>query len=121
MKKNVLKRFTAMGLAVIMVTGLAGCNKNEATFTLEGGDPNDLPDTISVMADTIIEEQNGLQDICDEYERQTGIKMTVEKPDHAKYYEKVTLSFASEEPADIIEMGSTYYPQLADSGALWDR
>ncbi len=120
MKKNVLKRFTAMGLAVIMVTGLAGCNKNEATFTLEGGDPNDLPDTISVMADTIIEEQNGLQDICDEYERQTGIKMTVEKPDHAKYYEKVTLSFASEEPADIIEMGSTYYPQLADSGALWD-
>ncbi len=121
MKKNVFKRFAAMSLAVVMVTGLAGCgNGNEADFTLEPGDPDDLPDEISLMADTIITEENGLQDFCDEYERQTGIKLSIEKPDHAKYYEKVTLSFASEEPADIIEMGSTYYPELANSGALWD-
>ena len=121
MKKNVLKRVSALGLSMLMVTSLTGCPKsNEAPFTLEGGDPDDLPAEISMMVDTSMTEENGLQMVCDEYEKQTGIKLTFEKPDHAKYYEKVTLSFASEEPNDIIEMGSTYYPELANSGALWD-
>lgn len=121
MKKNVFKRVSALGLSMVMVAGLAGCNKgNSAEIDLTYGDPNDKPEVISMMVDTTITEENGLQDVCDEYERLTGIKLTYEKPDHAKYYEKVTLSFASEEPADIIEMGSTYYPELANSGALWD-
>jgi putative aldouronate transport system substrate-binding protein len=72
------------------------------------------------MMDTIITPENGLQDVCDEYFNQTGVKLSIEKPDHNKYYEKVTLSFASGEPADVIEMGSTYYPDMAGAGALWD-
>ncbi len=122
MKKNVLKRVSALGLSMVMVAGLAGCNGSgdSAEIDLEYGDPDDKPDEISMMVDTTITEENGLQAVCDEYQKQTGIKLTFEKPDHAKYYEKVTLSFASEEPADIIEMGSTYYPELANSGALWD-
>lgn len=121
MKKNVLKRVSALGLSMLMVTSLTGCpNSDEEPFDLTYGDPNDKPAEISLMADTIMTEENGLQMVCDEYEKQTGIKLVIEKPDHAKYYEKVTLSFASEEPADIIEMGSTYYPELANSGALWD-
>ena len=40
---------------------------------------------------------------CDEFKKQTGIGLSVEKPDHAKYYEKVTLAFASEEPADLLK------------------
>lgn len=121
MKKNVLKRVSALGLSMLMVTSLTGClSSDDDSFTIEGGDPDDLPAEISMMIDTTITEENGLQLVCDEYEKQTGIKLTFEKPDHAKYYEKVTLSFASEEPNDIIEMGSTYYPELANSGALWD-
>ncbi len=54
------------------------------------------------------------------FKRAMAMGLSVEKPDHAIYYEKVTLAFASEEPADLIEMGSTYYPELANSGALWD-
>ena len=73
-----------------------------------------------MMADTVVLPENGLSNFCDEFKKQTGIGLSVEKPDHAKYYEKVTLAFASEEPADLIEMGSTYYPELANSGALWD-
>ena len=121
MKKNVFKRVSALGLSMVMVTSLAACDKSaESPIDLTYGDPNDKPEVISLMADTIMTEENGLKDVCDEYYNQTGIKLEIEKPDHAKYYEKVTLSFASEEPADIIEMGSTYYPELANSGALWD-
>ena len=121
MKKNVFKRVSALGLSMVMVTRLAACDKSaESPIDLTYGDPNDKPEVISLMADTIMTEENGLKDVCDEYYNQTGIKLEIEKPDHAKYYEKVTLSFASEEPADIIEMGSTYYPELANSGALWD-
>ena len=121
MKKNVFKRVSALGLSMVMVTSLAACDKSaESPIDLTYGDPNDKPEVISLMADTIMTEENGLKDVCDEYYNQTGIKLEIEKPDHAKYYEKVTLSIASEEPADIIEMGSTYYPELANSGALWD-
>lgn len=122
MKKNVFKRVTAVGLSMIMVTGLAACNSSGGAdeIDLSYGDPDDKPEVITIMADTVMEVENGLNDVCEEYYNRTGIKLEVEKPDHAKYYEKVTLSFASEEPADIIEMGSTYYPELANSGALWD-
>lgn len=120
MKKNVIKRFVAFGLSVMMITGITGCGSSDLKPSQDGGDATAKPETIRVMADTILEEANGLQDFCTEYERLTGIKLEVEKPDHAKYYEKVTLSFAAEQPADIIQMGSTYYPELANSQALWN-
>ena len=92
MKKNLFKRAMAMGLSVLMVSGLSGCNGSEGKdFTLEGGDPNDLPQQISMMADTVVLPENGLSNFCDEFKKQTRIGLSVEKPDHAKYYEKVTL------------------------------
>ncbi len=121
MKKNVIKRVSALGLSMLMVTSLAACGSSSSEpIDVSYGDPDDLPEVITMMLDTCMTEENGLQDVCDQYYENTGIKLEIEKPDHAKYYEKVTLSFASEEPADIIEMGSTYYPELANSGALWN-
>lgn len=39
MKKNLFKRAMAMGLSVLMVSGLSGCNGSEGKdFTLEAGD-----------------------------------------------------------------------------------
>jgi putative aldouronate transport system substrate-binding protein len=102
-----------------MVSSFSAC-KEQVKVTTEGGDPNATVEKITMMADTVITQENGLQKVCDQYEADTGIKLEVEKPDHNKYYEKVTLSFASEDPANIIEMGSTYYPEMANSGALWD-
>lgn len=119
MKKNIISRAAAVGLSLIMIASVTACADNEP-IDLSAGDVNQLPPEITVMADTIITEENGFKDVAAEYEKQTGIKMSIEKPDHAKYYEKVTLSFASEAPADIIEVGSTYYPELANGGALWD-
>ena len=121
MKKNFARKAAALSLSIVMVSGITACN-NGGGAEQGGADTNnpDKPAEISAMIDTTITFENGLQDVCDEYFNQTGIKLNIEKPDHNKYYEKVTLSFASGEPADIIEMGSTYYPDMAGAGALWD-
>lgn len=121
MKKNFARKAAALSLSIVMVSGITACNNGGGTEQ-GGADTNnpDKPAEISAMMDTTITFENGLQDVCDEYFNQTGIKLNIEKPDHNKYYEKVTLSFASGEPADIIEMGSTYYPDMAGAGALWD-
>ena len=129
MKKNVLKRVSALGLSLLMTAGAVGCSKsgsskNEAV-DIDAVDKK--PTEITAMVDTTMTFENGLQDVADKYKEYTGINLKIEKPDHAKYYEKVTLSFASENPSDIIEVGSTYYPQLANYGAfedltaLWDN
>lgn len=121
MKKNVLKRATALGLSFLMLSSFTGCGKSgNHEISQEAGDINDKPEDISMMVDTTMTFENGLQKVCDEFQKRKDISLTIEKPDHNKYYEKVTLSFASENAADIIEMGSTYYPQLANSGVLWD-
>jgi len=129
MKKNVLKRVSALGLSLLMTAGAVGCSKSGSSKN-EAVDINavdDKPAEITAMVDTTMTFENGLQDVADKYKEYTGINLKIEKPDHAKYYEKVTLSFASENPSDIIEVGSTYYPQLANYGAfedltaLWDN
>jgi putative aldouronate transport system substrate-binding protein len=120
MKKNFARKAAALSLSIVMVSGITACGSNGGDSASADVTNPDKPTEISAMMDTTITEENGLQDVCDEYFNKTGIKLTIEKPDHNKYYEKVTLSFASGEPCDVIEMGSTYYPDMAGAGALWD-
>ena len=122
MKKNLLIRLTSLGLAVITAMGMAACNETTGPTTPGQGASNEYtkPDSIKMTFDTCMTFENGLQDVCDEYKNQTGITLELEKPDHNKYYEKITLAFASGTPSDAIEMGSTYYPENANNGALWD-
>ncbi len=122
MKKNLLIRLTGLGLAVVMAAGMSGCGGSGGGTG--GGsaatEEYSKPESIKMTFDTCMTFENGLQDVCDEYKNQTGIDLSIEKPDHAKYYEKITLAFASGNPSDVIEMGSTYYPENANNGALWD-
>ncbi len=121
MKKNLARKAAALSLSIVMVSGITACGNGGESSTPSTDTSNpDKPTEISAMMTTCITFENGLQDVCDEYFNKTGIKLSVEKPDHNKYYEKVTLSFASGDPADVIEMGSTYYPDMAGAGALWD-
>jgi putative aldouronate transport system substrate-binding protein len=80
----------------------------------------DKPDTIKLIADTCITEDNGLDEVCEEYKRQTGIKLEVEKPEHNTYYESVALAFTSGDTVDAVELGSNYYPTAVNKGWLWD-
>lgn len=118
MKKNLLTRAGALGLSVLMMSGITACGDSGSSKS--SGSSEDKPSEISVTATTCMTFENGLQLVCDRYEELTGIKLTVDKPDHNKYYEKVTLSFAAETPSDVIELGSTYYPEYANNGVLWD-
>lgn len=119
MKKNFARRAAALSLSVMMVSGITACGPKDTEPQVDTNNP-DKPAEITAMMDTVMTFENGLQDVCDEYAAKTGITLKIDKPDHNKYYEKVTLSFASEEPCDVIEMGSTYYPDMAGAGALWD-
>ncbi|MBR6401001.1 MAG: extracellular solute-binding protein [Firmicutes bacterium] len=122
MKKNLLIRLTSLGLAVISAIGMTACSGGgTGEGPAQGGNEEyTKPESIKMTFDTCMTFENGLQDVCDEYEAKTGIKLELEKPDHNKYYEKITLAFASGTPSDAIEMGSTYYPENANNGALWD-
>lgn len=120
MKKNLFIKLTSLGLAVVMASGLAACDNGSTPNGGGQAESNEKPESIKMTFDTCMTFENGLQEVADQYEANTGIKLELEKPDHAKYYEKITLSFASGNPADVIEMGSTYYPENANNGALWD-
>ncbi len=116
MKKNILTKAATLAVALLMVSSLSACGGAKQTAQLVDGKPSE----ISVMATTILNENNGHTEFCNEYERQTGIKLRIEKPEHNQYYEKVGITFAAEEPCDVIELGSTYYPSYAAEGVLWD-
>ena len=116
MKKNILTKAATLAVALLMVSSLSACGGSKSTVQLVDGKPSE----ISVMATTILTENNGHEEFCEEYERQTGIKLRIEKPEHNQYYEKVGITFAAEEPCDVIELGSTYYPSYASEGVLWD-
>ncbi|MBQ9605072.1 MAG: extracellular solute-binding protein, partial [Firmicutes bacterium] len=121
MKKKLI-RLTSMGLAAVMAFGLAACDGGSGSNGGGGSAANEYtkPDSIKMTFDTCMTPENGVNDVCAKYEELTGIKLELEKPDHNKYYEKITLAFASGNPSDVIEMGSTYYPENANNGALWD-
>ncbi|MCD8090314.1 MAG: extracellular solute-binding protein [Clostridiales bacterium] len=113
-KKTVLK--TALP-AVVLLTGLSACGSQREHVELNA---EGKPESISFMVSTIVRPENGQQQLCDQYEKNTGIKLIIEQPEHNQYYEKVGITFAAEDPADIIELGSTYYPAYASEGILWD-
>ena len=87
-----MKRKIAFLLAVTAaVTCLAACGGGEGDTAQTGGGEvaevaNDVqeplegytasrPFEITLMSDTSMEWENGLQDVCDEYEKRTGIKL----------------------------------------------
>lgn len=117
MKKNLLLKLTSMGLACIMAAGMTACGqKVEEEPVAE----DNKPESISMTFDSCMTFENGVEQVLDKYKEMTGIELTLDKPDHDKYYEKVTIDFASGKPSDVIEMGAAYYPQNAAAKNLWD-
>lgn len=126
MKKKFITKAATLAVALLMTASfLAGCGSKSGNTGDGGqvsGNPDDVPKPakISMMATTIMTPENGLQFVQDDYKNFTGIELSIEKPPHNQYYEKVNLAFAGGTVPDVIEMGSTYYPNYASYGALWD-
>ena len=117
MKKNLLFKLTSLGLAVIMAVGMTACGKNTED---EAAAEDNKPESISMTFDSCMTFENGVDQVLDKYKEMTGIELTLDKPDHDKYYEKITLDFAANSASDVIEMGAAYYPQNAADRNLWD-
>ncbi|MCD8215607.1 MAG: extracellular solute-binding protein [Clostridiales bacterium] len=117
MMKKLLRNTAFSVLMLVCLTGLSACGGSREHTALNA-DGN--PESIRFMVSTIIRPENGQQQLCDKYEENTGIKLIIEQPEHNQYYEKVGITFAAEDPADVIELGSTYYPAYAAEGILWD-
>lgn len=129
MKYKLLKKTITLGAMLFAITaifsgcGATGVSEVERTGNLleplEGYETK-RPKKITLMADTCMTWEKGLQKVCNEYEARTGIILEIEKPDHKKYYERVAETFAAGTPCDVIEMGGNNYPIYAASGKLWD-
>lgn len=143
MKKRFIARAATAAAALLMASNLVACDVTKVTEVIQGfgigtgstggtsaddlglqspleGFKSQRPEVITVMADTCMTKENGLDMVCEEYTNRTGIKLSIEKPDHNQYYEKVNLNFAAGTVCDVIEMGGTYYPNYASADALWD-
>lgn len=142
MKKNIITKAATVAVALLMASSFLTACTGEKGATLIKDQPIDdtcveaivngelttiaKPEKIIMMVDTtFMGEENrvgtgGVDVFTQEYKRLTGIDLEIEIPSHNQYYEKVNLSFASNNVPNIIELGSTYYPNYSAYGALWD-
>ena len=116
MKKNLLFKLTALSLALFTAAGMTACGKQAEEEVVE----DNKPEKITMTFDTCMTYDNNVQAVLDKYKEMTGIELVLNKPDHDKYYEKVTLAFAAGNADDVVEMGAAYYPQNAADRNLWD-
>jgi len=120
MKKNIVTKAATIATALLMtVSFLSGCTGTGTTSEVNT-DPNVKPTEITMMIDTCMTPENGLQQVADKYKENTGITLKLEKPDHNQYYEKVGLAFAGGTAPNVLELGSIQYPTFASQGALWN-
>lgn len=127
MKKNLFAKTLAVILSLTLSGSiLASCtpftDKSTDVIKSEIDEVGDIikPKSIRIMATTIISPENGSKYIEEEYERRTGIKLILEKPSYCSYYEPLSIAIAANNSPDAFEIGSTYYPQFANDGVLWD-
>lgn len=142
MKKNIITKAATVAVALIMASSfLTACGPKKGAEAINDKPIDDTcvtamvngqetkvakPEKIIMMVDTFMKDTNrkasaNSEDvIAKEYERQTGIKLEIEQPEHNQYYEKVNLSFASGNIPNVLELGGTYYPNYSAYGALWD-
>lgn len=101
-----------VGITVFSSLALSHLAKDAATASLP-----EKPKEISVLLDSCITYENGLQDILDEYEKNTGIKLNVEIADNTVSGKLPFLIKLGEIP-DVVELPMNQLLQY--DGLLWD-
>ncbi len=81
------------------------------------------PSEIAMLTNTFMpweDNEEGVKLFCEEYQRLTGIKLSVEIPKKDSYYERLNILLATDDSVDLFETGSLFYPNYAAYDLLWD-
>lgn len=119
------KKISILLCSLVLCSAFSGCTTSKETQTDVDNsnypvfDDVDRPEKITMLAQTCMKYDDGLQYILDEYKKKLGITLEVEMPEK-NYYDTVQTKIAASDAPNVIEMGSIYYPTYADKGNLWD-
>ena len=135
MKKKVL----SVLLATAMVASLAACGGNNQPATQPSNTPSDsnapapssseAPEVtydlkqVKIMVDGTLNltEETGLKEFEEAWEKEVGVDLVINKPDHSNYSEALALALAGSDKPDVVLMPAAMYSQYASFGTvLWD-
>ncbi len=134
MKKKVL----SVLLATAMVASLAACGEKPANqSTAPSSDASTSAPEVSseapaatydlkqvkIMVDGTLNltEETGLKEFEEAWEKEVGIDLVINKPDHSNYSEALALALAGTDKPDVVLMPAAMYSQYASFGTvLWD-
>ncbi|HAN44612.1 MAG TPA: hypothetical protein DCP97_04395 [Ruminococcaceae bacterium] len=76
------------------------------------------PKSLYLYLDVVIEEKDGAAQNWAQFEKDTGIKLKVVKPEHSQYSEKLSTLFMSKDIPDVVEVLPTDYMKYASQKAF---
>jgi putative aldouronate transport system substrate-binding protein len=92
-----------------------------AVYSFSGFAAGQVPKPKQIVAfldTTMLTPEKGQAQFCEEYERQTGIKLKIIQPVHNQYYDKLRLAFAAGDFPDVVEISENHYVQYVNEGAF---
>lgn len=135
MKKKVL----SVLLATAMVASLAACGGEKEPAGQSSQPSSDAPTStqessaapevtydlkqVKIMVDGTLNltEETGLKEFEEAWEKEVGIDLVINKPDHSNYSEALALALAGTDKPDVVLMPAAMYSQYASFGTvLWD-
>ncbi|MDE6014997.1 MAG: ABC transporter substrate-binding protein [Acetatifactor sp.] len=135
MKKKVL----SVLLATAMVASLAACGNSNQPANQPSNTPSDsnapapssseAPEVtydlkqVKIMVDGTLNltEETGLKEFEEAWEKEVGVDLVINKPDHSNYSEALALALAGSDKPDVVLMPAAMYSQYASFGTvLWD-
>jgi putative aldouronate transport system substrate-binding protein len=123
MKGHFLKKVIIFSLITMMLFSITSCgNSSEGDKDTEKSSSGDSekPEKITLFADTILKAEEGQDELAAKYQELTGIELEIIQPEHNTYYEKMSVTFASGDVPDVVEISEQNYVKYASQGALAD-
>ena len=130
--RNALKKFLSLAMVLVMVLGLVACGGGEAApaTTVANGTPSNetaagTPDSTGVTLKFQqwwgVELPEGyLQNICDEFEAATGIKVELISAPWSDTKTAITAGAVNGTVADIISVDGAWLAEFSEMGLLTD-
>lgn len=113
MKRRILMSALLLTLIGAAVFATGGAESSSAAA--------ETPKSITAFLDTtFLTPEIGQAEFCAKYQELTGIELIVIQPPHNEYYDKVQLSFASGDMADVYELETGKLTLYVNDGVIAD-